>query len=464
MLRTLTTLFAGSLVAATAQAAEPPIGPLPSLPPASDPAQAAALVELGQMLYFDSRLSGDGSTSCASCHDPAYGFGDGSELGRGYPGTKHWRNSQTIVNSAFIQGGLHWDGSVPSLLHQVPGAMGTPFGANINVALAEERLRQVPDYRVRFSSIWNSEPNIEHIAEAIAAFEASLVSGDSPYDRYLAGDLQALSPEATRGMDIFANKGNCASCHNGPLGTDEQFHNTSVPPNPDLFNDPLRHVTYRVAMRGFGLAPEVYEQFDRDPGLFAATQNESDLGVFRTPPLRYLTHTAPYMHNGSFYTLEEVVEFYDAGGTEDAFGTKSDQIKPLRLTNQEKRDLVAFLESMSGTEIDVARPDLPDYEVTKPVAVAELEPAIRQGFSPQQAPTSSGVEVTSAGLTINAGAPQPAAEGDARYVIVQNGETLGDIALREYGDVIRFREIYEANKALISDPNSLLPGTRLVLP
>ncbi len=459
-------VFAGSASMVGAQQ----IGKLPELPAVASPAQEAAMAELGQLLFFDPRLSGDGSTSCADCHDPNFGFGDGAELGRGYPGTKHWRNSQTLVNSAFLTGGLHWDGSVPSLLHQVPGGMGTPFAFNMNVTLAEERLKQIPAYVTQFNDIWQEAPNIDRIAEAIASYERTLISADSPFDRFAAGDARALSPNATRGLALFLGKANCVSCHNGPLSTDEDFHNTSVPANPLFLEDPLVQVTFRTAMRGFGVDPEVYMTLDRDPGVYAATLNEDHMGAFRTPPLRYLKYTAPYMHNGAFYTLEEVVDFYNAGGTDDAFGTKSPLIKPLGLNAQERADLVTFLESMSGTEILVDYPQLPDYAPLNGVGVQVAETpnaaVVSQASQQLVVPDNSGVSSSSAGLVIGSVSgsnPSPSADF-ARSVLVAPGETLGDIAKREYGDVLKYIAIFEANQDLISDPNNLIPGTRLILP
>lgn len=493
------------VVAATSvHAAEPErITKLPAAVPTETPEIEAELSALGELLYFDARLSGDGSTSCADCHDPDLGFGDGSELGRGYPGTKHWRNSQTLVNAAFLGGGYHWDGTVPSLLHQVPGGMGTSFALNIDPVMVEERLKQVPYYVEQFNAIWGSDPELARVAEAIAAYERSLVSADSPFDLFAGGDLRALSQEAARGLQLFSGKANCLSCHGGMLATDQAFHNTSVPRNPDLLDDPLRLITFRAAMRGFGIDQTVYEALDRDPGLYAASQDPADLGKFRTPPLRYLKYTAPYMHNGMFYTLEEVVDFYNDGGTEDVFGTKSSLIKPLGLTDSEKRDLVAFLESMSGTEITVAYPELPDYEdQTAPSSGLITASALSNGViktdtrsasvSPQNGTsaasdglqilqsgaasvTESGIEAQSGGLTIlpssgsqslgalSSGAASTGADGQT-VVVVAPGDTLGSIARRELGDVLKYQAIFEANRERIADPNNLVPGTQLVIP
>ncbi|MEM7523557.1 MAG: cytochrome c peroxidase [Pseudomonadota bacterium] len=362
--------------------------PLSAIP---RPIVDADAVELGKMLFFDSRLSGDASTSCAECHNPDAGWTDGSDLARGYPGTKHWRNTQTVVNAALIETGLHWDGGLGSLSDQVYDAMGAGFVANVDMTLAEERLRQIPDYRRRFQAIWGRDPSKELLAEAIAAFEGSLISDDSPFDRHLAGEGGAMPAPALRGLEIFAGKGNCMNCHNGALLSDGEVHNIAVPTNPEFTEDPLRQVTFRYLMRLLGLDEAVYEKLDRDPGRFAVTSDPDDLGAFRTPPLRYLSYTAPYMHNGVFYTLDEVVEFYNIGGTQDVFGTKSPLIQPLGLTREEKQDLVAFLESLSGSEILVEAPDLPDYApLPGPSAGAVITAAALRGDAVlAKAPTSA---------------------------------------------------------------------------
>ena len=258
-------LSAALIVAATSVGASDfkRITKLPATVPTETPEIEAELSELGRLLYFDARLSGDGSTSCAECHNPDFGFGDGAELGRGYPGTKHWRNSQTLVNAAFLGGGYHWDGTVPSLLHQVPGGMGTSFALNIDPVIVEERLKQVPYYVERFDAIWGSDIELSRIAMAIAAYERSLVSADSPFDQFAGGNLRALSQEAARGLQIFSGKANCIACHGGMLATDQDFHNTSVPRNPDLTEDPLCQVTFRAAMRGFGVDPSIFEALER---------------------------------------------------------------------------------------------------------------------------------------------------------------------------------------------------------
>ena len=464
----------------------PVISPLPELEIPDTGYNEQAMAELGSILFFDPRLSGDSSTSCASCHSPDAGWGDSAELSRGYPGTVHWRNSQTLINAAYITDGLHWDGTVPSLEEQVPGAMGTSVVANIDPVLAEERLRQIPEYVERFDEIWGEAPTLGTISRAIAAFERTLISADSPFDAFSRGEASDFSAEALRGLGVFLGEGNCIACHNGPLATDALFYNTSVPPNPAFQEDPLRQITFRIMMRGFGIEQSVYQNFDRDPGRYLLTRDNADLGKMRTPPLRYLTYTAPYMHNGAFYTLEEVVDFYDQGGTEDVFGSKSPLIQPLGLTDEEKSDLVAFLESMSGSEVVVEVPQLPGYEVMgfNPQPVQEVvEIALSTGVSEQpSAPAAQPSQSSGEVMTIVLGGdPEPAptqvsAEPAAiaetnvftqdgnRYVIVAEGDTLGTLAEAVFGDVLYYQAIYDANRDVIDNPLQLVAGTRLLLP
>lgn len=455
-----------------------------------------AIVELGKMLFFDPRLSGDSSTACSDCHDPNYGWSDGSELARGYPGTMHWRNSQTIVNMGFMTGGFHWDSGLASLSDQVHDAMGAGFVANIDTVLGEERMRQIPEYKQAFEKIWGEEPSQARIAESIAAYERTIVSDDSPFDLYMAGQSGAMSASAMRGMELFNGKANCSACHNGALASDEQFHNTSVPPNIGLSEDPLRQVTFRYLMRVKGLDPAIYEGLDRDPGRYLATKNPDDLGLFRTPPLRYLTYTAPYMHNGIFYTLDEVVEFYNIGGTQDSFGTKSPLIKPLGLSRDEKNDLVAFLESMSGSEVKTEVPALPDYALhafpsttatitaaslksgafnTEKEAVQEKAPSAGSlQMAPKSKEPASGMTMTPKSSAIESTSSSEVAslaytekvmalDGD-KYVLVEVGDTLGSLAKEIYGDTAQFRKLFDANRDHLQSPDSLVVGMLLRVP
>lgn len=340
----------------------PALAALPTVPVPADNPLSDAKVELGKLLFFDDRLSGDVGTSCASCHDPRIGWGDGNALSRGYAGTQHWRNSQTIVNSAYLAK-LFWAGEAPSLEAQAASAIGGNLAGNGDSAMIEERLAQIPVYVKLFKDAFGvREPSYELALKAIASFErAETISNDSPFDDYMRGDKAAMSEGALRGMELFVGKANCNRCHNGALLSDQRYHNLDVPKNPLYEQDPLRQIALRYQHYIRGVPEHVYRTADRDLGLYYTTKRDEDKGKFRTPPLRYLVYTAPYMHNGVFETLEEVIDFYDEGGGDDA--NKSPLLEPLQLTDDEKFDLLEFLEALSGDEIRVALPALPPYEV-----------------------------------------------------------------------------------------------------
>jgi cytochrome c peroxidase len=343
-----------------------PLGPLPPVPVPADNPMSAAKVELGRMLFWDDRLSGDVSSGCVVCHNPEQGWGDGGDLSRGYPGTSHWRNSQTVLNAAFYAK-LFWGGEVTSLEAQALSAATGNVAGNGDPVMLEERLRQVPEYVKRFKDVFGVDrPMIHHAWMAIAAFERTLVSKPEnvAFDRFARGDQTALSPEAKRGLALFQGKAGCITCHNGPLASDESYHNLGVPENATFKADPLRQITLRYQHVIRGVPENVYRTADRDLGLYYTTKQDEDRGKFRTPSLRELKYTAPYMHNGVFRTLEDLVAFYDRGG--DGAPNKSPLMRPLRLTEQEKKDLVAFLLSLSSDEpIIVERPEIPDYAPVK---------------------------------------------------------------------------------------------------
>jgi cytochrome c peroxidase len=342
------------------------IGPLPPVPVPPDNPMSPGKVELGKLLFWDTRLSGDASTSCASCHDPTLGWGTGQALSRGYPGTEHWRNSQTILNSAYYAK-LFWAGEVTSLESQAAAAATGNVAGNGDPVMMEERLRQIPEYVRRFKEVFAvDQPTIELAWQAIAAFERTLVSKaeNVPFDRYAKGDQSALSPEAKRGLALFQGKAGCVQCHDGPLLSDDSYHNLGVPENALFESSPLHQITLRYQHVIRGVPEKVYRSADRDLGLSYTTKREEDRGKFRTPSLRELKYTAPYMHNGVFASLEEVIEFYDrAGGTDQ---NKSSLLNPLRLSDQEKKDLLAFLLSLSSDQpLIIEPPNLPDYAPMK---------------------------------------------------------------------------------------------------
>lgn len=338
---------------------------LGAVPVPPDNPVTPAKVELGRLLFFDNRFSGDTAVSCATCHQPTLGWGDARDISTGYPGTRHWRNSQTVVNSAYYRK-LFWGGESLSLEAQANSAATGNLAGNGDPEMLEERLAQIPEYVALFKEAFGVDrPTFPHALKAIATFErAEVVSTDSPFDRAMRGDRGALSEGARRGMLLFEGKAGCARCHNGALLSDESFHNLGVPNNPFFESNILGQVALRYQHYIRGVDEHLYRGADRDLGLYYTTKRADDKGKFRTPGLRYLAYTAPYMHNGVFATLEDVVEFYNRGGGDDP--NRSPLIRPLGLSAQEKRDLVEFLGSLSGEEIIIEPPQLPPYAPVGP--------------------------------------------------------------------------------------------------
>ncbi len=353
--------------AKVAASGPPPLAPLGPPPIPADNKQTPEKIELGKLLFFDARLGGDASTGCATCHEPTQGWAWAEDFSRGYPGTVHWRNSQTIINAAYYPR-LFWAGSVPSLEKQARSAARGGVAGNGENDIMEARLALIPEYVERFRKVFGTEwPLIRDAWRAISAYERTLVQRDTPLDKYLMGDKSALTEQQLRGKKLFEGKAGCIQCHNGAMATDFSYHNIGVPPNKRWEEDGLAQVTFRFEQYAKGQTEEGYRTAKSDWGFYYRTKNKWDRGKFRTPSLRYTMYTAPYMHNGVFYTLEEVVDFYNRGGMDEEGRTtpfpenKSKLIKPLGLTDEEKEDLLAFLEAFSGEEIIVEPPKLPDY-------------------------------------------------------------------------------------------------------
>lgn len=352
-------LFAGLALAGESRpsalsALEPP--PVPA-----DNPMSLNKIALGKMLFFDPILSGNYNMACSSCHLPEAGWAVQDKVSFGYPGTVHWRNSQTIINSAYYDK-LFWHGSSKSLESQARSAARGGVAGNGEDDMMEARLAFVPEYRKRFKDVFGDDwPNIRHAYMAIAAFERTLVQTNTPFDAYMRGDDDALSDEQKRGLQLFVGKANCTACHNGPLLSDEQYYNLGVPHYDGWEEDAIAQITFRFQLYSKGLTEELYRSIKDDPGLYFRTKNNMHKGKFRTPSLRYTKYTYPYMHNGMLETLRDVVMFYNVGGGENEFSaTKSKKIKPLNLNDNEIDDIVAFLESLSGEEILMNIPDLPE--------------------------------------------------------------------------------------------------------
>ncbi|MCL6416554.1 cytochrome-c peroxidase [Aestuariirhabdus sp. Z084] len=370
-LKRLATTLAGSslliAISASAAMAPAPLAPLgePPIPP--DNKQTEAKIELGKILFFDGRLGGDGSTACSACHLPSAGWDWPADISLGYPGTVHWRNSQTIINSAYY-GKLFWAGSANSLEKQAKSAAKGAVAGNGENDIMEARLALIPEYRERFQDVFGDQwPKVGNAWMAIAAFERTLVQTDTPVDNYLRGDKKALSKQQLNGKTLFEGKAGCIQCHSGALATNEAYYNIGVPANKTWETDALRQITFRYELYAKGSYEESYRKLKGDPGLYFRGKIKSQQGKFRVPSLRYTKYTAPYMHNGTVATLKDVVEFYNRGGkmadgsTTEFPETKSQLIQPLNLSESEVDDLVAFIEGFSGDRITMDTPKMPPY-------------------------------------------------------------------------------------------------------
>ncbi len=326
--------------------------PFKSVPIPDNNPQTPEKIELGKKLFFDRRLSGDGTMSCATCHNPEQAFTDGLDISLSYPTTKNWRNAPTLINVAFSRY-LFWDGRAKSLEDQALFPMMSAFEMNQNLDFLEEELRSVPEYVEAFKKVFGGEITRERIAMAIAAFERTLVSKNAPIDRFLNGQRDALSPEAIKGYEIFTGKGRCSECHYGVNLSDEKFYALNVPENPSLVNDPRVNATMRFVAKVYHY--DDYLSLREDPGRYLITKDKKDWKAFKTPTLREVSRTAPYMHNGIFKDLDDVIEFFNQGG-----GRGNTVLKPLGLTPEEKNALKVFLEeALTGEDIVIKYPEIP---------------------------------------------------------------------------------------------------------
>lgn len=308
----------------------PDVGPLPTaIPIPATNLNYAAKIELGKQLYFDGRLSKNNAISCAFCHNPGTGFADARQTSIGVGGGVGGRQSPTVYNTAFNHFQF-WDGRARSLEEQAIGPIHNPVEMAETHEHVVAKLRKIKGYQQQFRAVFGTEVNLQNIAEAIAAYERTVLSTNSAFDKYVSGDAKAMDDAAVRGLALFKGKARCILCHNGANFTDNQFHNLGVPQV-----GPMKE----------------------DLGRFAVTRAEKDKGAFKTPTLRSITETSPYMHDGAFKTLEEVVEFMDQGGGSNAH--LSPLVKPLSLTGEEKADLVTFLKALTGESVRFTMPALP---------------------------------------------------------------------------------------------------------
>ncbi|MCX7793717.1 MAG: hypothetical protein N2257_04850 [Thermodesulfovibrionales bacterium] len=326
--------------------------PLKSVPVPENNPITPEKIELGKKLFFDRRLSGDGTMSCATCHNPELSFTDGLEVSLSYPTTRNWRNAPTLINVGFSRY-LFWDGRAASLEDQALFPILSAFEMNQNLDFLEEELRAVPEYVEAFKKVFDGEITRERIAMALATFQRTLISKDAPIDKFLRGDEKALSEQAKKGFNIFTGKGKCSECHYGVNLSDDKFYNLGVPENEELEKDPRVGATRRFVAKIYNY--EDYINLIEDPGRYLITKDRRDWKAFKTPTLREVSRTAPYMHNGIFKSLDEVIDFFNQGG-----GRGNTVLKPLGLTEEEKRYLKRFLEeALMGEEIMIKYPEIP---------------------------------------------------------------------------------------------------------
>lgn len=330
---------------------------VPGLAPLPEAKINKSMAELGRYLYFDQRISGDWGTSCASCHDPAKGWGDGLPLSRGYTSVEYFRNAPTLLN-ARLKTRFMWDGRLDGtdLGTLVRDMVTEAHFLNSDGRLIQERLKQVPEYVAMWEKVFGkgADPYGPRMFNVIAEFVKTIESRNAPIDRYLKGDQGALTDQQKAGLALFRGKAGCIACHNGVLASDGKLHRLGVPENPAIAKEPLRMITMLRHYSTSGMPN--YMNARSDVGAYAITKDERDRGKFATPSLRELRHTAPYMHNGIFASLGEVVDFYDRGG-----GPGS-ELKALGFAQAEKRALVAFLDALSGDPVDVKAPELPELK------------------------------------------------------------------------------------------------------
>ncbi|MCH8234619.1 MAG: photosynthetic protein synthase I [Chloroflexi bacterium] len=329
----------------------------------STPATIETQADLGRLLFFDKRLSGNNATSCSTCHIPDKAWTDGEALSTGYTSVEYFRNTPTLLNASQMPL-LDWDGRFEGsdMATVVRDHIAEAHFMNLDGRLLVERMIQAPVYAEAFERLFGGEVSYGMVLNSVAAFVATLESTDNPYVDFKAGDDSALTAREQAGLALFEGKAGCSACHSGDLLSDGGLHVSGVPANPEIFSEPARHITFRRFFKQFGIGD--FADLRSDPGRFAMTHDEADRGRFRTPSLLEVARTAPYMHNGIFTTLEDVVRFYDNGG--GGVQNKDVRLQPLNLTEDEIGALVAFLQRLGSDEPPFDVPDpaaLPPYEL-----------------------------------------------------------------------------------------------------
>lgn len=333
----LATVAAGVLMVFSSVSAAPPGGAkkksdytMPTLAVPHDNALTPARIELGQKLFFDPRLSGSQWISCASCHNPGLGWSDGLPTAIGDGMKTLPRATPTIVNAAFNKIQM-WDGRARTLEEQALGPIVADGEMRQSMPILLTRLNAIPGYVDLFARAYPGEGvNEKTLGKALASFERTVISRNAPFDRWIGGDRNAIGPAAKRGFALFEGKANCVACHQGYNFVDDGFHNIGLKPTPGQTEDLGRYTQRKVNMLK---------------------------GAFKTPTLREIALTAPYMHNGMYTTLEEVVDHYNRGG--DVKDNLDPNIEPLNLSREEQADLVEFMKTLTGAPITITFPQLP---------------------------------------------------------------------------------------------------------
>ncbi len=323
----------------------------------ADNSMTASKIALGEKLYFDKRLSIDQTVSCATCHDPATALADINAVGVGIQNKKGARNSPTVLNSMFNESQF-WDGRAPTLEEQAklplinPIEMGMPDHAAV-----VKRVSEIAEYQKEFASVFGKDGiTIDTIAKAIAAFERTQLSGNSPFDRFIAGDQKAISEAAKRGWELFNGKARCISCHtfnaSSPFFSDFKFHNIGVAAKDQDFPKLARRAR-QVLDADPKRAEQLIDEMALSPGFselgrYLVTKQPRDIGTFKTSMLRDIELTAPYMHNGSEKTLLDVVIFYNKGG--EINPNLDGGMRPLKLSDPEMEDIVELMKTFTSDD------------------------------------------------------------------------------------------------------------------
>ncbi|MFP1681985.1 cytochrome-c peroxidase [Alloalcanivorax sp. C16-1] len=315
-----------------------PLGPLPPTPKVDQ-----ALRDLGETLFFDPRLSGSGQIACASCHDPEWGWADGREVPYGHNRQRGRRNTPSVANAAF-QGAQFWDGRAATLRDQVLMPIANPEEMHGSPDEAVAAVNAVPGYAGLIRDAFGTATlDPQRLADALGAYLTTIVTGTTRFDLFLQGNPDALSEAEIRGLDLFRTRAGCMNCHHGPLFTDGEFHNLGL---------------------------HFYGGKNEDLGRYTVTGRSEDVGAFRTPGLRNVMETGPWMHSGKFGKMHGVLSIYNAGGprprpkgaqqNDPLFPVTSPLLKPLRLSQADLADLEAFLHSLDNQKTPYFKiPDLP---------------------------------------------------------------------------------------------------------